>query len=207
MTASGASSDNKVASSPPRAAARNASTIRWLSARCPRRSRLRHALHLAPRPARQLAHSRTRAPHDRADLVERITEHIVQDERSPLGRRQGIEDDLHRVARLLSEQRVGLRVIRSMVVGHLGFDHQPGPPFAKLVEAEPRHDGCEPGGQVIDGVGAREPKPGFLKDVVRIGLRPEYPDGDGGQTGPLDFEMICHFHRGHTILTQGTSRM
>ena len=48
-----------------------------LGARCLRRGRLRHALHLAPRPARQLAYGGTRAPHDGADLVERIPEDIV----------------------------------------------------------------------------------------------------------------------------------
>jgi hypothetical protein len=58
-----------------------------LGARCLRRGRLRHAPHLAPLSARQLAHGGIRAPHDSADLVERITEDIVQDERRPLGRR------------------------------------------------------------------------------------------------------------------------
>jgi hypothetical protein len=75
-----------------------------------------------------------------------------------------------------------------------------------MVKAKSRHDGCEPGGEVIDGVRARESKPGFLKDVVRIGLRPKYPDGDCGQPGPLGVK-ICQFHRGHTLLTHGTFRM
>ena len=54
----------------------------------------------------------------------------MQDERSPLGRCQSIEDHLHRVARHLGEQGVGLRVYRSMVVGHGGFDDRPGAPLA-----------------------------------------------------------------------------
>ena len=190
-----------MARSPPRAAVRNASTTRLaLGARRLRRGRLRHALHLAPRPARQLAYGGTRAPHDRADLVERIPEDIVQDERRPLGRRQGVEDDLHRVARLLGEQRVGLRVDRCGVGGRLGLGHRPGASLAQLVEAQPRHDGRQPGGQVVDVVGAGEPKPGLLQHVVRIGLRPEYPDGDRGQPGPLGVE-VGHFHRGHIMLT------
>ena len=40
----------------------------------------------------------------------------------------------------------------------------------RLVQDKPRHDGREPGRQVVDAVGAGEPNPGLLHDVVRIGL-------------------------------------
>ena len=164
------------------------------------RDRLRHALHLAPRSAGQLAHCGTRAPHDGADLVERIPEDIVQDERRSLGRRQGVEDDLHGVAHLLGEQRVGLRVGRCGVGGPAGLGHGPGTALAQLVEAQSCHHGRQPGGQVVDAVGAGKPKPGLLHHVVGIGLRPEYPNGDRSQPRALGVEF-GGFHRGHMMLT------
>jgi hypothetical protein len=75
-----------------------------------------------------------------------------------------------------------------------------------MVKAKPRHDGREPGGEVIDRCRARESKPGFLKYVVCIGFRPKYPDGDCSQPGPLGVK-IWQFHGVHTLLTHGNSRM
>ena len=201
MTASGARSNNRVARSPPRAAVRNVvDDAVGLGARGLRRHGLRHALHLASRPARQLAHRSTRAPHDSTDLVEPVTEDIVQDERGSFGRHQRVEDDLHRVAHPVGQQRVGFRVYRCGVGGCLGLGHRSGTSLAQLVKAQPRDDGRQPGRQVLDVVGPGEPKPGLLQHVVRIGLRPEYPDGKRSQPGPLGIE-VGHFHRGHIILT------
>ena len=57
------------------------------------RRRLPHAPACA---AGELARRGRRAGHDQRDLVERHREHVVQDERQPLGRRQGVEHDEQR---------------------------------------------------------------------------------------------------------------
>jgi hypothetical protein len=102
----------------------------------------------------------------------------VQDERRPLGWRQGVQYHLQRVARLLSEQHVGFRVRRSNVGRYIGLGHRPGTSLAKLVKAQPSDNGREPGGRVVDIEGTGESEPGLLQDVVGIGLRPEDPGGD-----------------------------
>ena len=61
------------------------------------------ALYLAPCPARQLAYGGARASQGSADLVEPVAEDVVQHERCPLGRREGVEDDVHRRAHPLGE--------------------------------------------------------------------------------------------------------
>ena len=119
----------------------------------------------------------------------------MQHERRSLGRRQGVEDDLHRPAHRLGQQRVGLRVDRSRVGTCLGLGLGPGPALAQVVQAQPRHDRRQPGGQVVDVVGAGEPQPGLLHHVVRIGLRPQYPAGNRSQPGTLGVE-VGHVHSG-----------
>jgi hypothetical protein len=108
--------------------------------------------------------------------------------------------DLHGVAHPLGEERVGLGVSGRYVGASLGLSHRPGTSLPQLVKAQPRHDGRQPGGQVVDVFGAGEPKPGLLQHVVRIGFRAEYPGGDRSQPGPLGVEP-GHFHFGHIILT------
>ena len=75
-----------------------------------------------------------------------------------------------------------------------------------MVKTQPSHDSGEPGGEVVDGVDASKPQPSLLKDVIRIGRRPEYPGGQRDQPGPLDVE-ISPVHPGHTLLTQETPEM
>jgi hypothetical protein len=95
----------------------------------------------------------------------------VQDERRPLGRRQGVEDDLHRVIHPFGEQRLGLRVDwRGLGDGRLCLGYRPGTPLAQMVQAQPGDDGCQPGGRVVDGFGTGEPKPWLLQYVVRVGI-------------------------------------
>ena len=185
-----------------------------LVARGLRLGRLRCTFHLPPRPARQLAYGSTRAPQDGADLIERIPEDIVQDERRSLRRRQCVEDDLHCPAHPLGEQDAGLGVDRCGIGGCLGLGLRPGTSLAQVVQAQPRHDGRQPGGQVVDVVGAGEPQPGLLQHVVRIGLRAEYPAGDRGQPGALGVEVdhvhchiLQHVHRGHILLTCAAAGM
>src|SRR5438034_8203547 len=48
--------------------------------------------------AGELARRGRRAADDRGDLVERHVEHVVQDEREPLGRAERVEDDQQRQA-------------------------------------------------------------------------------------------------------------
>ncbi len=124
----------------------------------------------------------------------------MQHERHSLGRRKGVEDDLHRPGRPVGEECVGLRVDRWGIGRSLAGGLRPGPSLAQVVQTQPRHDGGQPGGQVVDVVGAGEPQPGLLHDVVSIGIRPEYPGGDPGQPGSLGVE----FRRvvaGHILLT------
>ena len=106
----------------------------------------------------------------------------------------------------LGEQRVGLRVDRRGVGGCLGLGIGPGASLAEVVQAQPRHDGRQPGGQVVDVFDAGEPQPGLLHHVVRIGLRPEYPAGDRSQPGSFGVEF-GHIHDGHIILTRAASGM
>jgi hypothetical protein len=134
----------------------------------------------------------------------------VEHECRSLGRRQGVENDLHRPAHPVGEQRVGLRVHRYRAGGCLGLGFRSGTSLAEVVQAQPGYDGRQPGGQVVDVVGAREPQPGLLQDVVRIGLRPEYPVGDRSQPRPLGVE-VSHVHGGqgidHVLLTYAAAGM
>ena len=160
--------------------------------------RLGPSLHLAPRPARQLAYGDAGSPEDGADLVEGIPEDVVEHERRSLGRDQVVEDDLDRPARPLGQERVRFRVDRRDLGGNLGFGIRPGPSLAQVVQAQPRHDGRQPRGQVVDVAGPGKPQPGLLKHVIRIGVGSEYPAGDRDQAGPLGVE-VGHVHAGHIL--------
>src|SRR5262249_5753652 len=66
-------------------------------------------LDAAARPARELARSVGATPDNRRDLVERHREHVVQNEREPLGRRKRLEHDVEREPDAVRDQRFVLR--------------------------------------------------------------------------------------------------
>ena len=82
----------------------------------------RVSLHAPAGPAGQLAGGGRRPPDDRGDLLERNREHVVQHERQPLGRRQGVQHDQQGQADRVGEQRLVLgRARRGRTTG-LGSD-------------------------------------------------------------------------------------
>ena len=68
-----------------------------------------HALDPPAGAAGQLAGRGGRAPDDGRDVVERDGEHVVQDEREPLGGRQRVQDYQERGTDGVGEQRFPLR--------------------------------------------------------------------------------------------------
>jgi hypothetical protein len=60
------------------------------------------------RPASQRSYGDGLAPEDHCDLVERNTEHFVQHEREPLGRRQSVEHDQQRKPHRVGQHRLVL---------------------------------------------------------------------------------------------------
>ena len=120
-TTLGSSNDNKPSKSPPRAAARNAST----TSRSTHEIDVGHAgraLHAAPGSTRELARRIGRPADDVGDLVEWHREHVVQHERNPLGGCKQVEHDEQRGPDGVSRERLLLGVvdpIRPLVVGWL----------------------------------------------------------------------------------------
>ena len=69
-------------------------------------------------PARtgsELARRTGFAVDDRTDLVERDAEHVMQDEREPLGGRERVEDDHQRHPDAVGEQRLVLGIARAVL--------------------------------------------------------------------------------------------
>ena len=105
---SGASSLSRVETSPELAATKNASTtarsapevLSWSGAVMWTRSRARLGQHL---------HGRGRASEHNGDLCERDVKDVVQDERDPLSRGEGVHDDVQRQAHGFSKQEIVLR--------------------------------------------------------------------------------------------------
>jgi hypothetical protein len=160
------------------------------------------------RAARQLPGRHRRAPHDRRDVVERKIEHVVEDERHPLGRRQRLQHHQQGDADRVGEQQLALGPRRQLGVGGTGVSIgardqvgrvavggllAPGLAGAQHVQADARHHGRQPAAEVIDrtAVGPAEPQPGLLNRVVRLPDGAQHPMGDPPQVVPMGFEAVC----------------
>ena len=124
-----------------------------------------------PGAAGQLLGRRGGPAEDLADLGEGHGEDVVQHERRPLGRSEGVKDHQQRQPRRLAHQRLRLgigagrgrgrrRAEGDDRVGHMDVQVErllaPGPPRAQLVQADAGHHGGEPAVEVghLAGVGA-----------------------------------------------------
>ncbi len=158
----------------------------------------RGAAHAAPRPARELA-GRVRCPaDDLGDLVERHAEHVVEDEREALGRRQRLEHDEQREPERVREDRC-LLGIDLVVQAHDRLRQPAADVFlsprtagSQHVEADAADDGRQPAAEVRDGrrIGAAEPQPRLLHGVVGLAQRAQHPVGDGAQVRPVLLELL-----------------
>jgi hypothetical protein len=144
------------------------------------------ALDAAAGTARELPRRRRRASHDRRDVVEGQVEHIVQDERDPLGRRERLKHHQQRETDRVRHLNF-LLGIESALAPHDRFRHvgAHGILAARLapaqhIEAHARDDRGQPSAEIADlaGVGTGKPQPGLLDRVVGLGQRPEHPVGD-----------------------------
>ena len=116
---------------------------------------------------------------DRTDLVERDAEHVVQNEREPLGGRERIEDDHQRHPDAVGEQRLVLGIVLAFpeqgdgrlsrpLVDEILAPRLAGP---QHVEADAADHRRQPRAHVLDPgrVRAAEPEPCLLHSVVRLG--------------------------------------
>ena len=151
----------------------------------------------APGPAGQLGRRTRRGTDDRAHLVERDPEQVVQHERGPLARVQRVEHHEQREGDLVRLLRGGLRV--GVEAGHdrVGQVHvdrilAPGRAGAQQVEADPADHGGQPAAQVVHRAGVRpgHPQPGLLHGVVRLGRRAQHPVRDPAQVCAVVLELV-----------------
>ena len=134
--------------------------------------------------ARQLTTGRGAAAQDLADGVEGVAEHVVEDERDSLGRRQLGHHDLQRQPHLVVQRDAVSRIHvwccrRGEVVQGSGASPLP-VRRAQPVEAEAAHDDGEPSAHVVDLVEVLvdESREGLLHGVFRFVHAAEHPKGD-----------------------------
>ena len=156
----------------------------------------------APRPAGQLAGGLRRPLDDRRDLVERHGEHVVQHERQPLGRRQGVQHHEQRHSHRVGQHRLVLGIDFADRIDdgirHLGdeFFGGPRPAAAQRVQADPCHHCGQPGVEVgylagILAVAAAQPQPGLLHGVLSVVDRAQHAVGHRSQMRPGRLETCC----------------
>jgi hypothetical protein len=163
-------------------------------------------LHAAAGAARQLPRRHRRAPHDRRDVIEREIEHVVQDERHPLCRRQRLQHHQQGDADRVGQQQlalgptpqvdvgvgVGVPVAARNQIGQVAIGGLlvAGLARAQHVQADARHHRRQPAAEVVDraAVGPAEPQPGLLNRVVRLPDGAEHPVGRPAQAIPMGFE-------------------
>jgi hypothetical protein len=148
--------------------------------------RHRGVLHPPASPAGQLPGGRGRAADDPGDVLERHREHVVQDEREPLGRCQRPQHHQHREPDLVREYGLLLGIVGGDQFHVEGFV----PPGPQHVQADPRRDRGQPPAEVLDLRAGRpgQPQPGLLHRVLGLGTRPEHPVRHREQPGPVLLE-------------------
>ncbi len=113
-------------------------------------------LHAPSRPTRELPRGRRRLLDHGCDLLKGQLEHVVQDERQPLRRRQRVEHDEQRQANRVRQQRLLFRLTRSFKGDQrvrqpvaqrvLGVSS----PGTQHVQADARHDRRQPAAKIGD---------------------------------------------------------
>jgi hypothetical protein len=139
----------------------------------------------------------------------------VQHEREPLGGRQPLEHDEQGETDRIRKQRLLLGVDPVLGahdrLGHVKVQRHLAPRLARAqhTQAHPRDDRREPRPQVLDaaGVGAAEPKPGFLHGVIGFVQRAEHPVGHRPEVIPIGLEPlrqpVALVHRSHSFAAVG----
>lgn len=180
--------------------------------------RLGYAPHPPTGATCELARRRGRASHDRRDLVEGQTEHVVQDERDAFGGTESVEDHEEREPDRVAHERRPLRVDRVRRtydrVGHVRRNGllAPRPARAQHVQTDPRDDRRQPSAQVLDTAcaGAAGVDPSFLDGVVRLAQRAEHAVCDRAQAGALCFESVGQpgvLGHGHVLESRFVNRI
>jgi hypothetical protein len=152
----------------------------------------------SPRTACELTGRDRRPTDDRRDFLERQREHVVEDECESLCRAQRLEHDEQGEADGVGQQRLVLGIVsvleRNDRLGKPGADVVLAPRLssAQFVETETRNDRGEPAAHVLDGVGvgAVQPQPRLLNDVVCVAHRAEHAIGDRPQVSPVSLELL-----------------
>jgi hypothetical protein len=146
-----------------------------------------------------------------ADLLERQLEHVVEHERQPLRRRQGVEHDQQGQADGVGQQRllVGLEGSHRADDGIGDVDAEgllaPGVARAQHVQADAGDDRGQPAAEVLDPARVRpaDTQPGVLDGVVRLGERAQHPVGHRPQMGTVLLETVGQplvaVHRSHPL--------
>ena len=169
----------------------------------------------APRPARELPGCHLRAAEDASDRVERQVEDVLEHVGEPLGGGERVEDDGHRLADRVGELRLVLGGRRPVdEVGLVG----PGllatrRTAAEHVQADPRHHGGQPAGEVLDllaplsgpCVGADQADPGLLDGVVGGGVAAEHPQRHRAKSRPLGLELLCQAESRSSSVTSSST--
>ena len=145
---------------------------------------------------------------DRGDRAERDLEHLMEDERHPLRRGEGVHDHVQRNADRVREQGLLLRIdpgalhrlTREHPDGELEWLLAPHPAPAQGIEADPAGHGGEPAAQVLDvpAAGTGQAQPCLLHGVVRVGVRAERAERDRVEIGAMGLEPVGElFFSGH----------
>ena len=173
------------------------------------------ALHPAPRAAGQLPRRLGRAVHDRRDVGERHREHVVEHEREPLWRRQGVEHDEHRQPHRVGHERLVLGVGAVGAVddrlGQAQVERVLAPRLAgaEHVQRHAAHHRRQPRVEALDvlGVGAVVAQPRLLDGVVGLAERAEHAVGHRTHARPPLLELLrlplSLVHRSRSFVASG----
>lgn len=120
----------------------------------------------------------------------------MEHERHPLARRQPFEHDEQRRADRVGQDRLLLGAgIAARWFGRCLFIKGlfgPRPARSQPVKADARHNGRQPGTEVVDGlgIGALKSQPRLLDRVLGFGVGPEQPVGERVQPGSVGLEPV-----------------
>ena len=132
---------------------------------------------------------------DGRDRAERHLEDIMQYERDPLGRGEGVHHDVQGDADRIGEYGlrlgIGAEVARDGPQVRLQRLLAAGSAPAQHVQADPPGHGGEPAAQFLDAVtaGPGQAQPCLLHRVVGVRVRAEHPERDRAQVGAVGLEV------------------